>query len=98
MTKLVLEGIITCIHHISASTAHAYASGLNLHWKGKGENLQVTTEEIGYSAIDVKVGRREMRIVRPMTPRFELPHKKGAIVVKSGDKIRITLETLEDSK
>lgn len=84
MARIELEGNITCIHH--STLAKEMAPGLNIK-KGTLEQ-----EPLAYSIIDVKVGRREMRIIRPMTKRFEWQLESPDEEVKSGDVLRIILE------
>ena len=75
--KLVLEGKIVCIYHD--------------HTGKMGSHL-LNPEDTPCSVVDIKVGRLEMSVIRPMTKKFEW---RGKGEVKSGDKIRITLEVLK---
>ena len=77
--KVSFTGEIICIHH---------------DWTDKIGN-QLFNPPIPHSVIDVQFGRRHcynIRIIRPMKKRFAL---KGKGEVKSGDKMRITMEVIK---
>lgn len=98
MAKLELVGTITCIHH-DWTRSNLVEPGLNLNWMIKGKvNLNAKPEPLPYSIIDVKVGRREMRIIRPIKDRFEFQRQSTDEHIKSGDKVKITIETLPKEK
>ncbi|KKR01653.1 MAG: hypothetical protein UT24_C0003G0060 [Candidatus Woesebacteria bacterium GW2011_GWB1_39_12] len=77
--KLVLEGTISCIHHDYTGSIGEQAALFN----PKGST---------FSQIDVKVGRKELAIIRPNGTRFNW---KGKGEIHSGDRIRITLEIVK---
>jgi len=90
MARIELEGTIVCIHHDYTGEGKM-EPGLNLRWFGKGENVLGQREKLSYTVMDIRVGRREMRIIRPMTKRFEWQHENHE-EVKSGDKVHIVIE------
>ena len=82
MAKIVLEGKIICIHH--TTLADEMAPGL------------LNPENTPLSIIDVKVSHYEMRIIRPMREPFKWQRSLNE-EIRSGKRIKITLELLEDS-
>jgi hypothetical protein len=84
MARIELKGKVTCIHH--SSLQGEVAPGLNIDQK------TLEPKRLAYSIIDVKVGRHEMRIIRPMTKRFEWKRDSPDEEVKSGDVLHIILE------
>lgn len=80
-TRLEFEGKIVCIHHIHKDVGGTFHVNLDPHHR--------------YSVLDIKVGRDEVTIIRPMNSRKlrewqGKPNKE----IKSGDRVRVVLETL----
>ena len=78
---MVIDGTISGIFH-------DYTGRLG---PGAGIIVKEGTKRF-YSALYIKVGRKELAIIRPDGKRFNW---KGKGTINSGDQIRITLEIIE---